>query len=126
MKFGITMSGLAATGPLAAIGMASIATGIIAIRTALLGMDIENWKVATKFFIAVAAAKGVNFSGLASEVERLTDTSFKVEEKKTLEQPKQVQLIIEKPIYLKLKDDKEFETFIEDIIDARLQELSIK
>jgi hypothetical protein len=49
-----------------------------------------------------------------------------VEEKKTLEQPKQVQLIIEKPIYLKLKDDKEFETFIEDIIDARLQELSIK
>ena len=126
-KFGFTMSGLAVAGPLAAIGMASIATGIVAIRTALFGMDIENWKVATNFFIAVAAAKGVSFSGLAAEIGKLTDTEFKVSQSSpTTQQPKKVELVINQPIYLYINDNLQLEAFVKDTIDATLSEYGVR
>ena len=126
-KFGATFAMLGTFAPLIALGMAAVAAGIVAIRTALFAMDIENWKVATNFFLAVAAAKGVNFSGLATEIGKLTDTEFKVSQgSPTTQEPKKVELIINKPIYLYVNDNTSFETYIKDKIEATLHELQVK
>jgi hypothetical protein len=127
-KFGMSLAGIGVVAPLIAIGMAAVATGIIAIRTALFGMDIENWKVATNFFFAVAAAKGVNFSGLATEIGKLTDTEFKVSQQNVqkTQEPKKVELVINKPIYLYIKEDRQLEAYVKETIEATLHELSVK
>jgi hypothetical protein len=127
-SFGASLAGIGVAAPLIAVGMAAVATGIIAIRTALFGMDIENWKVATNFFIAVAAAKGVSFSGLATEIGKISDTEFKVSQQNTqkTQEPKKVELVINKPIYLYIKEDRQLEAYVKETIEATLHELSVK
>jgi len=127
-KFGTSLAAIGIAAPAIALGMAAVATGIVAIRTALFGMDIENWKVATSFFVAVAAAKGVSFSGLASEVGKLTGTEFKVSQQNVqrTQEPKKVELVINKPIYLYIKEDRQLEAYVKETIEATLHELSVK